>query len=100
MSEQINPGNRPALSIQGTTYASKNLNARIEELERRDRPVTADPVVEGIQFLRAVGSRATIMLPAFYTLLGSSYPPHVRSEQPAWKSTQAASLNFSALQTI
>jgi hypothetical protein len=40
------------------------------------------------------------MLPAFYTLVGSSYLPKVPSEQPAWKSTQAASLNFSALQTI
>jgi hypothetical protein len=100
MSEQTGPGDRPTLSIKWTDYASKNLNARIEELKRRDRPFTLDPVVEGIQFLRGVGSRATLMLPALYTLVGSSYLPKVPGELPVWKSTQAASLNFFALQTI
>ncbi|MGA7539768.1 MAG: hypothetical protein WBW93_13485 [Steroidobacteraceae bacterium] len=57
-------------------------------------------MAEGIQFLRGAGSRATFMLPAFYMLAGSSYLPTVPGEQPLWRSTQVASLHFSALQTI
>jgi hypothetical protein len=90
---------RVTLTIPWTDYASTNLNARIEELRRRDQHVAMDPVVEGVQFLRGVGSRAGFMLSAFYTLIGSTTPPKAPREPP-WKPTQAAGLEFSALQTV
>jgi hypothetical protein len=100
VSEEQNSAELLTLKIQWTDFASKNLNARIAELKRRDQRVEMDAVIEGIQFLRGVDSRASHVLPAFYTLVGSSISPKAGSDVQTWKRTQAASLNFSALQTI
>jgi hypothetical protein len=97
-----NENNRESvtLTVRWTDFASKNLDARIAELKRRDQPIKMEPVVEGIQFLRGVGSRASLVLPMFYTLAGATTKVRDPAEQPPWKPTQAASFEFSALQTI
>jgi hypothetical protein len=100
VSEEQETAKPLTLRIQWTDFASKNLNARIAELRRRDQRVEMDAIVESIQFLRGVGSRASHVLPAFYTLVDSSISSKAGSDANAWKRTQAASLNFSALQTI
>jgi hypothetical protein len=92
-------GKQVTLTIRATDFASKNLNARIAELKRRDKPFNLDAVVEGVQFLRGVGSRASEVLPTFYILVGSS-TAKAGSEVARWKPTQSATLNRSALRSI
>lgn len=100
MSDEQTPGAAFTLTLKWTDYASKNLNARIAELKRRDQRIQSDAMVDGIQFLRGVGSRASQVLPAFYLLTGSGTPPKPATEVPPWKPTQAAMLDHLALQSI
>jgi hypothetical protein len=58
-----------------------------------------DARVETIQFLRGVGSRACQLLPALYTQLGASTTAALKGK-PYWQTVQAASSEFSSLQTI
>jgi hypothetical protein len=100
MSDEKNVEKPLTLTIRWTDFSSQNLNARIAELKRRDQPINMNGLVEGVQFLRGVGARAGLALPMFYNLIGAGTPLQEPSKYPPWKFTQAASLEFSALQTI
>lgn len=91
---------RATLTIKWTDYASKNLNARIRELRRRDQWIPMDDRVSGIQFLRGVSSRASQILPAFYLFLGSSIKRDPGPDTPPWKPMEDAVFNTLALQNI
>jgi hypothetical protein len=89
----------PEIKISITDYASANLDARISKLQVNAPPVALDQYTESILFLRAVGSRASQSLPAFYLLLGASlYFPE--SAVPYSTAVQAHSLRFSSASTI
>lgn len=100
MNDPKSPDGPVALIIKWTDFASKNLNARIAELRRREHRGKSDPVTEGIQFLRGVSSRGSVALPHLYMLIGSSTRPKAGGAALPWSGTLSASLNFSALQTL
>jgi hypothetical protein len=87
------------LNIGWTDHASKNLNARIAELKKRDQYLDMDARLEAIQFLRGVGSRASQLLPSLYMQLGASTTAAAPGN-PYATAVQAASLEFSSLQSI
>jgi hypothetical protein len=100
VSDEQTPRERVTLILRWTDYASKNLNARIAELKRRDQPIKTDAITEHIQFLRGVGSRASQLLPALHMLARASTKPKPGSEMPPWKGTQVATLNLLALRSV
>jgi hypothetical protein len=88
-----------ALQIKWTDYASKNLNARIAELKKRDQYLDMDARLETIQFLRGVGARASQLLPCLYMQLGASTTAAAPSQSYATR-VQASCLDVSSLQSI
>lgn len=87
------------LTLHWTDHASERLNARIAELRECDLYVELDSNIKAIQFLRGVASRASFVLPAFYTQLAATMVLH-SAQVPFWQRVHATSAQFSSLLTI
>jgi|SRR5665213_413692 len=93
------PTTSPSLRISWSDYSSVNLNERISKLNVDRRPVELDQYTQAVLFLRAVASRGSQMLPAFYLFAGSNYDfPEKTVGYP--RRVLAHSVQFSSLLTL
>lgn len=82
------------LVIKWTDHSNANLADRVAKL-KFEKPRDPGPRTSVILFLRGAGARASQILPALYTLLGSGVP-FDQAKTPHWRQVQAASLEFSS----
>lgn len=86
------------LIIKWTDHSDANLADRVAKLTF-EKPRDPGPRTSAILFLRGVGARASQILPALYTLLGSGVPLDP-VKTPHWRRVQAAGLEFSSQLTV
>ena len=87
------------LKISYRDCSSSNLDEQLEKLHIDTVPQATEPYQEAILFLRAVDSRASQALPAFYLLLGASC--HLEDKTTSYsKLVLAHSIRFSSALTV
>jgi hypothetical protein len=96
MTKEDAPEKKVTLTIRWTDYAAANLSARVEKFRRLDQPIEIDGHTGAIQFLRGVSSRASFMLPALYSQIGSRLPLEGQ-DVPHWKRVQSANIEYSSM---
>jgi hypothetical protein len=81
--------------------AEVELAERAERMTRKGQPFQLEPLTKSVQFLRGIGSRATISLPAFYMFCAADVHKKAKCSIDGFAGVVMRSyLNFSSLSTI
>ena len=89
------------IKVKPDTREADALVDRAKRLKPSGPPLRLDPATSAVQFLRGVGSRATMSLPAFYLFLGSNVQEADACSIPAYPGAVLTHwMRFSAINTI
>src|SRR5258706_2561094 len=59
------------IQLRWTDHTRSNLDKRVRDFCRADSPITLDPKVRAVQFLRGASARSSHVMPALYQVIGA-----------------------------